>query len=47
MEILGHSEITTTMDTYSHVVPELQQEAADRVEAILSQRLKTGIEREN
>ena len=46
MEVLGHSEISTTMDTYSHIVPELQQEAADRVEAILSQRQQGGTERE-
>jgi integrase len=46
MEVLGHSEISTTMDTYSHIVPELQQEAADRVEAILSQRRQTGPDRE-
>ena len=46
MEVLGHSEIGTTMDTYSHIVPELQQEAADRVEAILSQRPQATTERE-
>jgi len=28
MEVLGHSEIALTMNAYSHVVPELQQEAA-------------------
>jgi integrase len=46
MEVLGHSEIATTMDTYSHIVPELQQEAADRVEAILSQRRHGETERD-
>jgi integrase len=35
MEILGHSEIALTMNTYSHVVPELQREAAQRMQAIL------------
>lgn len=35
MEILGHSEIGMTMDTYSHVVPELQREAADKMESLL------------
>jgi integrase len=35
MEVLGHSEIALTMNTYSHVVPELQQEAAHRMQAIL------------
>jgi integrase len=36
MEILGHSEIAMTMDTYSHVVPELQREAAAKMESVLS-----------
>ena len=31
METLGHSQIATTMDRYSHVTPELHQAAADRV----------------
>lgn len=38
METLGHSQISLTMNTYSHVVPALQREAADRMEAILSSR---------
>jgi hypothetical protein len=25
MEILGHAQISTTMNTYSHVAPELQR----------------------
>jgi len=36
MENLGHSQISLTMDTYSHVMPVLQREAADKLEAILS-----------
>lgn len=35
MEVLGHSEIAITMNAYSHVVPELQREAAQRMQAIL------------
>jgi integrase len=35
MEILGHSQISLTMNTYSHVVPELQREAANRLDALL------------
>ncbi len=35
MDVLGHSEIAMTMDTYSHVVPELQREAADKMESLL------------
>ena len=29
--MLGHSQITLTLGTYSQVAPELQQEAADRM----------------
>ena len=35
MEVLGHSEIALTMNAYSHVVPELQRDAAQRMQAIL------------
>ena len=31
METLGHSQISTTMNVYSHVVPQLQRDAAERV----------------
>ena len=31
MEILGHSQISLTLGTYSHVVPELADEAAQRM----------------
>jgi integrase len=31
MEILGHSQISLTLGTYSHVVPELAHEAAERM----------------
>ncbi len=31
MEILGHSRISPTLGTYSHVVPELAKDAARRV----------------
>lgn len=31
MQILGHSQITLTLGTYSHVVPELAHEAAERM----------------
>lgn len=36
MEMLGHSQISMTMDIYSHVLPVLQREAADRMDALLS-----------
>jgi len=36
MEILGHSQISLTMNTYSHVALELQREAASRMDAVLA-----------
>jgi integrase len=37
MEILGHSHIAMTMNTYTHVVPELRRDAAQRMEALLQE----------
>jgi integrase len=37
MEILGHSAIALTMNTYSHVAPEVSREAADRMAQMLWQ----------
>lgn len=34
-ERLGHSSITLTMDVYSHVLPDMQQGASDKLETIL------------
>ena len=34
-DVLGHSQISMTADLYSHVVPELRREAADRMAAAL------------
>ena len=34
METLGHSRISTTMDTYGHVIPELQRDAAKQMDAL-------------
>ena len=36
MEALGHSQISLTMNTYSHVLPALQREAANKMEAVLA-----------
>ena len=36
METLGHSQVTLTLDTYSHVLPSVQKEAAQRLDALLS-----------
>jgi hypothetical protein len=33
--VLGHANIRQTMDTYSHVLPNIQQQAAERMDAIL------------
>src|SRR5262249_41900823 len=35
MEILGHSAIALTMNTYSHVAPEVSREAAERIARML------------
>jgi hypothetical protein len=35
MEILGHSQIALTMNTYSHVAPEVSREAAERMAQML------------
>jgi hypothetical protein len=35
METLGHSQIALTMDTYSHAIPGLQEDAAQRIDAAL------------
>jgi integrase len=35
-ERLGHSTITLTLDTYTHVVPGMQELAASRLESLLS-----------
>lgn len=42
MEILGHSQIGLTMDTYSHIVPELKQEVADLMDQVLQGKAKVG-----
>jgi len=35
MEILGHSQITTTMNTYMHVIPEMRRDAAAKIQGVL------------
>jgi integrase len=37
MELLGHSQISLTMNTYSHVVPQLKRDAAERMDEILTE----------
>ena len=36
MELLGHSQISLTMNTYGHVVDEVRREVANQMDAILS-----------
>ncbi|BCL83681.1 hypothetical protein ccbrp13_61460 [Ktedonobacteria bacterium brp13] len=35
-ELLGHSQISLTLDTYSHVLPSLQEEAVNCLDTLLS-----------
>ncbi len=35
METLGHSQVSLTLNTYSHVLPSLQRDAATKMDAIL------------
>jgi len=37
METLGHSQISLTLNTYSHVIPALGRAAADRMDAVLTE----------
>jgi site-specific recombinase XerD len=36
MELLGHSTIALTANTYSHVMPSIMQDMADKIDAILA-----------
>jgi integrase len=38
MDVLGHSQISLTMNTYSHVIPEMRRQAADRMDDLLHER---------
>jgi integrase len=39
-ERLGHSTIVLTLDTYSHVLPSMQQDATNELEQILFAKKK-------
>ena len=43
-ERLGHSSVAITLDTYSHLTPGLQEDAADRLGAILDADRDDGVE---
>lgn len=41
-EMLGHSQVSITLDLYSHVTPTMQREATDAMDEVLSsKRLKS------
>lgn len=35
-EILGHSSVKLTLDTYSHVLPGMQESAVEQIDALLN-----------
>lgn len=41
-ERLGHSSITVTLDTYSHAIPAMQEDAATRIAALLDAEVSHG-----
>lgn len=36
-ERLGHDDMKTTSDTYAHVLPKMQRDAAEKIDGILLQ----------
>lgn len=42
-ERLGHSTIGVTMDIYSHVLPDMQRNAASKLNALFTQEARQGI----
>jgi integrase len=44
-ERFGHSSIAVTMDIYSHLMPNMQQEAAARVDAVLQTAINARAEK--
>jgi integrase len=37
-ERLGHSSIAVTLDTYSHVLPGMQRQAAEALDAVIGKK---------
>jgi integrase len=37
MDVLGHSAIAVTMNTYAHVVMQLREDAADAIDGVLGE----------
>ena len=46
-ERLGHSSIQITLDTYSHVLPNMQQESAEKLEDIIFEKVRTHLAHES
>jgi integrase len=44
MEILGHSQISTTMKTYAHVLPATQCEATTKIDALFPERATPNVD---
>jgi len=40
-ERLGYATVTLTLDTYSHVLPSMQQAASDKLESLLFEKVGT------
>ncbi|WP_207671430.1 site-specific integrase [Clostridium thermarum] len=43
-ERLGHSSITITLDLYSHVLPDMQQEAVDKLSLVLNNKKQSSLQ---
>jgi integrase len=41
-ERLGHAKISITLDTYSHVIPAMETDAADRIAALIPRLRRSG-----
>lgn len=46
-ELLGHSSITLTLDTYSHVMPELKKSAVDKLSGLFANNEADTAQKEN
>ena len=42
-ERLGHSSVGITLDTYSHVLPGMQEEAVTRIDALLARARRKSV----
>lgn len=47
MDVLGHSQISVTLNTYSHVIPPLMKDAAMAMDRVFAQHERQGSDRTN